>query len=55
MELNLIKKHVKTTFKNPYEIGDNVRVEIPGLQKNQKENLVMKYIQLLKYVVNVLY
>ena len=36
MELNLIKKHVKTTFKNPYEIGDNVRVEIPGMQKKSE-------------------
>ena len=32
MEINLQKKEQKTSFKNPFVIGDNVRVEIPGLQ-----------------------
>jgi hypothetical protein len=36
MEINLQKKEHKTTFKNPFEIGDNVRVEIPGLQKKSE-------------------
>jgi hypothetical protein len=36
MELNLIKKQVKTNFKNPFQEGDNVRVEIPGLQKKSE-------------------
>ena len=36
MEINLRKKEQKTSFKNPFEIGDNVRVEIPGLQKKSE-------------------
>jgi len=36
MEINLKKKEHKTTFKNPFEVGDNVRVEIPGLQKKSE-------------------
>jgi len=36
MELNLIKKQIKTNFKNPFEIGDHVRVEIPGMHKKSE-------------------
>ena len=36
MEINLRKKEQKTSFKNPFQIGDNVRVEIPGLQKKSE-------------------
>ena len=36
MELNMAKKEVKTTFKNPFQEGDNVRVEIPGMQKKSE-------------------
>jgi hypothetical protein len=36
MEINLKKKEHKTTFKNPFEVGDHVRVEIPGLQKKSE-------------------
>ena len=36
MEISLRKRDQKTSFKNPFEIGDNVRVEIPGLQKKSE-------------------
>ena len=55
MEINLRKKEQKARFKNPFQIGDNVRVEIPGLQKNLKVNILMKYILLLMLEENVLY
>ena len=43
----MLKKE-KTTFKNECNEGDKVRIVLTGFHKNQKDNLVMKYIQLKK-------
>ena len=36
IDINLEKKNKKTTFNNPFSIGDSVRVEIPGLAKKSE-------------------
>jgi hypothetical protein len=36
MEINLKKKEKRTTFKNPFNIGDKVRVEVPGMNKKSE-------------------
>ena len=44
----LKKRKEKTTFKNEFNEGDKVRIVLTGFIKNQKVNLVIKYIQLRK-------
>jgi len=36
MELNMEKKQAKTTFDNPFQEGDNVRVELSGMHKKSE-------------------
>jgi hypothetical protein len=36
IDYNLDKKQKKTTFKNPFQEGDHVRVEIPGMHKKSE-------------------
>jgi hypothetical protein len=36
IELNIEKKKARTTFDNPFKEGDNVRVELEGMQKKSE-------------------